>query len=100
PARLWLAQPLVARGGDRFVIRSSSPVSTIGGGVVLDPSPPKRPRVSERGVAAGQPPAERLSRFVDEAGLAGVRVGDIPVRLGILPSDVAKTIEVAGKGVL
>jgi selenocysteine-specific elongation factor len=27
-------------------------------------------------------------------------VGDIPVRLGILPGDVAKTIEAAGKGVL
>ena len=99
-ARLLLEKPIVARGGDRFVIRSFSPVTTIGGGVVLDPFPPKRPRVSERGVAAGQPPAERLSRFVDEAGLAGVRVGDIPVRLGILPGDVAKTIEAAGKGVL
>jgi selenocysteine-specific elongation factor len=99
-ARLLLEKPIVARGGDRFVIRSFSPVTTIGGGVVVDPFPPKRPRVSERGVAAGQPPAERLSRFVDEASLAGVRVGDIPVRLGILPGDVAKTIEAAGKGVL
>ncbi|HEV2672274.1 MAG TPA: selenocysteine-specific translation elongation factor [Gemmatimonadales bacterium] len=99
-ARLLLEKPIVARGGDRFVIRSFSPVTTIGGGVVLDPFPPKRPRVSERGLAAGQPPAERLSRFVDEAGLAGVRVGDLPVRLGILPGDVAPTIAAAGKGVL
>ncbi len=41
-ARLALEQPLVARGGDRFVIRSFSPVTTIGGGVVLDPEPPRR----------------------------------------------------------
>ena len=99
-ARLLLERPLVARGGDRFVIRSFSPVTTIGGGVVLDPYPPRRPRVAERGLAAGQPPAERLARFVEEAGLAGVRVGDIAVRAGVLPSDVSTTIAAAGKGIL
>jgi selenocysteine-specific elongation factor len=99
-ARLLLERPLVARGGDRFVIRSFSPVTTIGGGVVLDPYPPKRPRVSERGLAAGRPPAERLARFVEEAGLAGLRVGDIAVRVGVLPADVPTTIVAAGKGIL
>ena len=34
-ARLLLERPIVARGGDRFVLRSFSPVTTIGGGVVL-----------------------------------------------------------------
>ena len=99
-ARLLLERPLVARGGDRFVIRSFSPVTTIGGGVVLDPFPPRRPRVSERGLAPGQPASEWLARVVDEAGLAGVRVGDLAVRLGILPSDVSTTIAAAGKGIL
>ena len=99
-ARLLLERPLVARGGDRFVIRSFSPVTTIGGGVVLDPFPPRRPRVSERGLAPGQAPSERLARVVDEAGLAGVRVGDLAVRLGILPSDASTTIAAAGKGIL
>jgi len=99
-ARLLLERPLVARGGDRFVIRSFSPVTTIGGGVVLDPFPPRRPRVSERGLSVGQPVSERLARVVDEAGLAGVRVGDLAVRLGILPSDLPSTIAAAGKGIL
>ncbi|HEY3220309.1 MAG TPA: selenocysteine-specific translation elongation factor [Gemmatimonadales bacterium] len=99
-ARLLLERPLVARGGDRFVIRSFSPVTTIGGGVVLDPFPPKRPRVSERALALGQAPAERLARIVEEAGLAGVRVGDVAVRVGVLSSDVATTIAAAGKGIL
>jgi len=99
-ARLLLERPLVARGGDRFVIRSFSPVTTIGGGLVLDPFPPKRPRVSERGLAAGQPSAERLARFVDEAGLAGLRAGDIAVRVGVLPADVPTTVVAAGKGIL
>ena len=42
PARLALERPLVARGGDRFVVRSYSPIATIGGGRVLDPLPPRR----------------------------------------------------------
>ncbi|MEX2157518.1 MAG: selenocysteine-specific translation elongation factor [Gemmatimonadales bacterium] len=99
-ARLLLERPLVARGGDRFVLRSFSPVTTIGGGVVLDPFPPKRPRVSERGLAAGQPPGERLARLVEEAGLAGLSLPAVPVRLGILPTDVAGAVAAAGKGVL
>ena len=99
-ARLVLERPLVARGGDRFVIRSFSPVTTIGGGTVLDPFPPKRPRVSERGLRLDQPPAERVARFVDEAGLLGVRISDLGVRAGVPPSDVARTIEAAGKGIL
>jgi len=99
-ARLLLERPVVARGRDRFVIRSFSPVTTIGGGVVLDPFPPPRPRVSERGMTAGQPPSERLARLVEEAGLVGVRIADLPVRLGILPAEVPSTIAAAGKGVL
>ncbi len=99
-ARLLLERPLVARGGDRFVVRSFSPVTTIGGGVVLDPFPPKRPRVSERGLAADQPPGVRLARWVEETDLVGVPVRDLPVRLGILPDDVKGAIDAAGKGVL
>ncbi len=36
-AQLRLEQPLPCLPGDRFVIRRSSPVHTLGGGVVLDP---------------------------------------------------------------
>src|SRR5204862_482012 len=55
-ARLVLETPLVARGGDRFVVRSFSPVTTIGGGVVLDPFPAPRPRLRPRRLAAGEVP--------------------------------------------
>jgi selenocysteine-specific elongation factor len=99
-ARLLLERPLVARGGDRFVVRSFSPVTTLGGGVVLDPFPPKRPRVSERGLSTQQPAGERLARLVEEAGLRGILIRDLPVRLGILPDDVSGIIDLAGKGVL
>lgn len=98
--RLVLESPLVARGGDRFVLRSFSPVTTIGGGVVLDPHPPDRPRLPERRLTQSQTPAERLAAWVEEAGLAGVHLSDLPVRLGIAPKGVSGVIAAAGKGVL
>jgi selenocysteine-specific elongation factor len=100
-ARLLLERPLVARGGDRFVLRSFSPVTTIGGGVVLDPFPPRRPaRLRQRRLAVTQAPAERLQMWADEAALSGVAAGDLPVRLGVLPGDVDGVIATAGKALL
>jgi len=37
--QLELAQPVVARRGDRYILRRPSPGETLGGGVVVDPSP-------------------------------------------------------------
>jgi len=54
-ARLACEAPLVARGGDRFVLRSYSPVTTIGGGVVLDPLPPRRRPVWPGGLDSDDP---------------------------------------------
>jgi selenocysteine-specific elongation factor len=42
PARLVLQEELVVLPGDRFVLRSSSPQITVGGGTVLDPAPTGR----------------------------------------------------------
>ena len=39
-----LSAPLIADRGDRFIIRSYSPMTTIGGGEVLDPSPSRHRR--------------------------------------------------------
>src|SRR3954452_16674913 len=48
-AQLRLESPLVARPGDRFVLRSIAPVTTIGGGSVLDPAPRRHgPRSNAR----------------------------------------------------
>jgi selenocysteine-specific elongation factor len=96
PARLVLERPLVARGGDRFVLRSFSPVTTIGGGVVLDPFPPARTKRRQRRLAADQPSAARLEAFASEAGLAGLARDTLGVRLGVAPAHVAAVIAAAG----
>jgi selenocysteine-specific elongation factor len=97
--RLLLEAPLVARGGDRFVLRSFSPVGTIGGGVVLDPTPPTRRarlRLRERRLTPDQSPGERLLAWADEAGLAGLAVAALAVRLGVPARSVTGVI--AGVG--
>ncbi len=43
-----LESPVVVKYGDRFILRSYSPVTTIGGGVVLDSHPAKHRRVDQR----------------------------------------------------
>jgi selenocysteine-specific elongation factor len=99
-ARLLLERPIVARGGDRFVLRSFSPVATIGGGVVLDPFVPPRVRLRQRGIAAEQTLAARLATFAAEAGLVGLARDTLAVRLGLSPARVTAVIADAGAGLL
>jgi len=46
-AQLVMEEPVVAAKHDRFVIRSYSPMHTIGGGSVIDPNPVKHKRFKE-----------------------------------------------------
>jgi selenocysteine-specific elongation factor len=90
PSRVVLDTPIVARAGDRFVIRSASPLATIGGGTVVDPSPPQR-RARPRPAAAHSPVAE-LADVLNAAGSHGVAVASLPVRIGARPDAVAEIL--------
>jgi selenocysteine-specific elongation factor len=94
-ARLALETPVIARGGDRFVIRSFSPVVTIGGGVVLDPIPPIRRARWPAGLALGEAGA-RLASLVDRR-IGGVTAAKLPVLLGT-PADRARTVALGEPG--
>lgn len=69
-----LERPVIARYGDRYILRSYSPVTTIGGGLILDSHPRKHRHhqgavlenlgVRERGV-----PRELAPLVVEERGL-------------------------------
>ena len=85
-ARVVLDAPVVARAGDRFVLRATSPVVTVGGGVVLDPlSDSRRVRPMPRGLGD---PHQRLVHLVQEAGAMGIPRAVLPVRLGLPPATV------------
>lgn len=84
--RIVLDRPVVARRGDRFVLRSTDPRDTIGGGEVLDPSPERGARAPLAHVFTD--PAEWLSAMMATTRGAGVCRAALPVRLGVAPSDV------------
>jgi selenocysteine-specific elongation factor len=68
-AQLRLEQPLVAAQGDRVVLRRET---TLGGGVVLDPSPPRHAdagRVGRASVGAPVPLQDLVRRGIDVSGL-------------------------------
>ena len=56
--QLRCERPLIARAGDRFVVRSISPPGTLGGGVVLDPAArrTRRPERPAQAAPAAPPP--------------------------------------------
>lgn len=100
--RFRLEKPLVARWGDRGVVRSYSPVHTVGGCVVVDPWPPRRPR-RPVGLDAriAVDPVSRVRALVALEGKRGVGVDDLSVRLGIHPAAVDHVVEqVTALGVL
>lgn len=51
-AQLRLEEKIVAKKGDRFIIRSYSPMDTIGGGVIIDTAPKKHKIYDEKVIEA------------------------------------------------
>jgi selenocysteine-specific elongation factor len=82
-ARLTLSEPTLVLPGDRFIIRLFSPVVTIGGGVVADLAPPRRPAVfatrTERLAALA---SDRVGALVRESA-HGLAVKDVIARTGL-----------------
>lgn len=92
-ARLALETPALVRGGDRFVLRTYSPVTTLGGGIVLDPSPPPRAKASE--AAEAPEPAGRLALLATRRP-GGLPVEEVPIVLGTEPSDTDDLVAASG----
>jgi selenocysteine-specific elongation factor len=95
-AQFKLKQSVLLLPGDRFIIRQSSPLVTIGGGTILDPIP-RRPRAKEApreaflaAVERGDKP-EMLVRLV-ERSLFGLPQKEISARTGWTDSEIAATI--------
>lgn len=67
--QLRLEEETACMKGDRFVIRTYSPMLTIGGGTILDPYPPKRKRfkedvIEELSIKEKGDPSEVVERYL------------------------------------
>ena len=100
--QLLLEEPVSVWPGDHYVVRSYSPVHTIGGGVIWNCAPPKRRRFSEEQRRAnreifklyreGTP--EDLALFhLRESGIGGLTRQELAVRLGLFGKRLQKLLE-------
>jgi selenocysteine-specific elongation factor len=91
-AQLRLQEDLLVLPGDRFIVRQFSPVTTIGGGVVLD-SLARRPMVRDTGRAAflatlqQRQKEEMLAAMVERAPI-GLAFDEIVARTGWLENEI------------
>ncbi len=94
--QLVLERPTVALPGDRFVIRSFSPIVTIGGGRVLDAAPEKHKRFSggvlEGLEKLGGTSRDAVEQMFAQASGAPQTVHDIALKLGRGEPDVAAAV--------
>ena len=102
--QLRLESPVVALPQDRFVIRGSSAIQTIGGGVILDGHPDKHKRFSASVVAdlsllKDGTREQALRQYIDHSGVGGVNLEELLNRVEMSPSDVQSIIrQMAGRG--
>jgi selenocysteine-specific elongation factor len=101
--QLVLEAPTVALPGDRFVIRTFSPLMTIGGGEILDASPERHKRFDSRILERLKKLEGDISRVVEQVVLsAGTRPVDlmgVRGKIGEREDRIEKTLEdLAGAG--
>ncbi|MEK7879573.1 MAG: selenocysteine-specific translation elongation factor, partial [candidate division NC10 bacterium] len=95
--RYRLEGPLVALPGGRYVIRSYSPIITIGGGTLLDVAPPRFKRKAPQLVAHLEvlergSPEEVVEEHILQAGSGGIRAGDLRARSPFGPAELRRLL--------
>ncbi len=104
--QLRLEEPVLARARDRVVLRAYSPVTTFGGGVVAEPLPPKRNRLSSSDrkaldtVVDGEG-GDCVLEVLSIAGWQGAPSIALPVLTGLPPGAIAMAMSsLLSKGAL
>ncbi len=93
-----IQEPVVALPGDRFIIRSYSPIITIGGGFVLHPAPSKHKRFKPEVIrdlkvlVSGDLPQKVLS-LLHEARYKGLSMNTLKVYINASNKDLRKVLE-------
>jgi len=95
--QLRLEQPVLARAGDRFVVRFYSPVSTVAGGVIIDPWARRRGRATREATErleaiAAADGTERLRRVIEGRG-AGASEAELSILVGVAPTDLRADLQ-------
>ena len=97
-AQLELESPVAALRGDRFVFRTYSPQSTIGGGMILMSAGEKhkrrrQPLIEKLNVLAEGVPAKIVLALTESAGEAGISQNRLIIKGGLEPGECRKVVE-------
>ena len=92
-AQLRLERSVVALPQDRFVIRGSGTVQTLGGGVVLDTHPTRHrryssPVIKDLVLLKDGSSEQAISQHILRLGMAGISFGDLLNRIAMTPNKI------------
>jgi selenocysteine-specific elongation factor len=95
--QLRLERPVVALQQDRFVIRGSSAIQTIGGGVILDGHPEKHKRhspsvIADLSLLKDGTIEQALSQHIHHSGMGGITLEQLLNRVEMPPSEIQMSI--------
>lgn len=97
-AQLVLVNKAVVVAGDHFVLRSYSPITTIGGGQIIDPQPVKHKRQNAKvlndlqQLQNGFLP-DRISVIMERTGFTGINLHGLAFRLGVNAEKIKEVLE-------
>jgi len=96
--QIMLKEPVAVLSGDHYVIRSYSPVRTIGGGRILHPVPRRRKRTrpalwAELDILARGGPADIIGYHLERAGVRGLSRSEIAMRSSIYGKRLARELD-------
>ena len=97
-AQLRVEEPVSVVRDDRFVIRSYSPIRTIGGGYVIDPFPKKHKRFKDSvlkhlNILAEGDTNTIMTHIIAYAGLSGVRFADLAVMTNLPEKELEQNLQ-------
>ena len=95
PALLRLEQPMVAARGDKFIIRSFSPVITIGGGDVMEVLIEEKWKIVKEKLQNlyESPKSDQLIHLVQEEGAKPITPEELQYRIGISKEQINAIVE-------
>ena len=97
-AQLLLSEKDVVVSGDHFVLRSYSPITTIGGGQIIDPLPDKHKRLNDKiieelNLLQKGTLTEKIPVILERAGFTGINLRCLAFRLGINAKKIREALE-------
>ncbi len=102
--QLRLEHPVVALPQDRFVIRSSAAIQTVGGGVILDSHPEKHRRyassvTADLSLLKDGTDEQALRQHIQRSGMGGITLEDLLSRVEMSPGEIQANLRgMAEKG--